>query len=313
MSAGFSDGSRKRCTAMTTLPPDSSGDGLTSHTRPHESDGASLGALLRRARTDRGLTLEQISNETRIPRRHLEALEHDNFAVVPPGFYRRAEIRAYARAVNLDQNLALTELERPEGVPETPGVQESAPSHKRVLIVIGVVVAAAVFGRAIAEREPARHGDAQGRSAADSPQSSVPPAREMPRDPAVETLQRTTLDQAARPSARPDNAPAVAMEPTGTRGSTASNGDAAVATAHAEEARVSAGSVTALVVTTQPPGARVTVNGIGWGIAPVTIRHLPAGDKRIRVSKEGYSTEERMVHLAEGRMKTLDIRLDSAP
>ena len=79
------------------------------------------------------------------------------------------------------------------------------------------------------------------------------------------------------------------------------------------EARGSADSVTELVVTTQPAGARVTVNGIGWGLAPVTIRHLPAGDKRIRVSKEGYATEERMVRLAEGRLKALDIRLRAAP
>jgi cytoskeletal protein RodZ len=310
MVRGLQQDSRQRCTAMTTLPPDSSGKGLTSPTRPHENDGPSLGALLKRARTDRGLTLEQISNETRIPRRHLEALEHDNFAVVPPGFYRRAEIRAYARSVNLDQNLALSELERAEGVPETPRVQESMPFRKRVLTVIGVVAAAAVFVRGMAEREPARHGDAQVRSAIDSPQSGAPPVQEISPGVAVETLQRNPLDQAARPSARPDDAPAVAMESTGTRGSTASNGDVAVAPAHAEEP---AGSVTALVVTTQPPGARVTVNGIGWGVAPVTIRYLPAGEKRIRVSKEGYSTKERMVHLAEGRMNTLDIRLDSAP
>ena len=53
----------------------------------------------------------------------------------------------------------------------------------------------------------------------------------------------------------------------------------------------------------------MTVNGIGWGLAPVTIRHLPAGDKRIRVSKEGYTTEERTVRLAEGHPRMLDIRL----
>ena len=77
--------------------------------------------------------------------------------------------------------------------------------------------------------------------------------------------------------------------------------------------RVSADSITELVVTTQPEGARVTVNGIGRGLAPLTIRYLPAGDKRIRVSKEGYASEERVVNLAEGRLSKLDIRLRSAP
>jgi hypothetical protein len=55
------------------------------------------------------------------------------------------------------------------------------------------------------------------------------------------------------------------------------------------------------------------VDGIGWGNAPVAIRYLPAGTKRIRVSKEGYATEERVVSLTEGHLRMLDIRLRSAP
>ena len=45
---------------------------------PFEHDGAALGELLRRARERRGLTLRQIANETKIPERHLEALERGN-------------------------------------------------------------------------------------------------------------------------------------------------------------------------------------------------------------------------------------------
>ena len=71
--------------------------------------------------------------------------------------------------------------------------------------------------------------------------------------------------------------------------------------------------MTELVVTTQPPGARVTVNGIGWGSSPATIRFLPAGSKRIRVIKEGYGSEERVVSLVEGRRSTLDIQLRGTP
>jgi hypothetical protein len=72
-------------------------------------------------------------------------------------------------------------------------------------------------------------------------------------------------------------------------------------------------SITELVVTTQPAGARVTVNGVGWGVSPVTIRYLPPGDKRIRVSKEGYATEERVLRVTEGRQRALDIPLNEAP
>jgi transcriptional regulator with XRE-family HTH domain len=280
--------------------------------RPPANEGPEVGELLRRARKSRGLTLEQIANETRIPRRHLEALEHDDFAVVPAGFYRRAKIRMYARALNLDQSLALAELDRAEPVPELPRSQKPAFSRQRVLIVIGVVVAAAVFGRARGGREPGLHVDAHVRSVIDSPQRSAPPVRETPPDAVVETSRPIQLDPVAPLSTPSEGVLAVGIEATGARASAASNGVLAVTTEQAE-ARVSADSVTELVVTTQPAGARVTVNGVGWGLAPLTIRYLPAGDKRIRVSKEGYASEERMVNLAEGRLSKLDIRLRSAP
>jgi hypothetical protein len=54
-----------------------------------------------------------------------------------------------------------------------------------------------------------------------------------------------------------------------------------------------------LVVTSIPRGARVTVNGIAWGVTPVTIRHLPPGDKVIRVTKDGYFGAERRLSLRD--------------
>jgi len=297
---------------MNTLLSDSSGNEQPSHTRRHETDSAGLGELLRRARQGRGLTLEQISKETRIPKRHLEALEHGNLAALPDGFYRRAQIRTYARAVNLDQNLALTELDRALAVPETPRSPEPKLSRTRLLVMIGVLVAAAVFGRVMGGRGPAFHGDTRVRNATDSPQHRVPSVREASSDAVVETSQRGQLDQVAPRSAPSAGTPAVTIEPGGARESAASNGELVLIPEEAE-APASADSVTELVVTTQPAGARVTVNGIGWGNAPVRIRYLPAGDKLIRVSKDGYATEERLVRLAAGHQRGLDIRLSSAP
>lgn len=51
----------------------------------------------------------------------------------------------------------------------------------------------------------------------------------------------------------------------------------------------------ALVVITAPEGARVTINGMAYGTSPVTVRYLPPGAKRIRVTKDGYTGEERVV------------------
>jgi hypothetical protein len=55
-----------------------------------------------------------------------------------------------------------------------------------------------------------------------------------------------------------------------------------------------------LRIVTVPPGARVTVDGVGRGMTPLTVRHLPPGAKRVRVTKDGYSGAERMISLAEG-------------
>jgi hypothetical protein len=52
-----------------------------------------------------------------------------------------------------------------------------------------------------------------------------------------------------------------------------------------------------LVITTTPAGAIVTVDGVGWGATPVTIRYLPGGMKRVRITKDGYATQERAVRI----------------
>ena len=64
----------------------------------------------------------------------------------------------------------------------------------------------------------------------------------------------------------------------------------------------------AMTVTSNPAGARVTVNGIGWGETPVTIRHLPPGQKVVRVTKEGYESQQRIISVPEDR-RSADVRV----
>ena len=64
----------------------------------------------------------------------------------------------------------------------------------------------------------------------------------------------------------------------------------------------------AMTVTSTPAGARVTVNGIGWGETPVTIRHLPPGQKVVRVTKEGYESQQRIISIPDDR-RSADIRV----
>jgi len=55
----------------------------------------------------------------------------------------------------------------------------------------------------------------------------------------------------------------------------------------------------AITVTSMPAGARVTVDGIGWGETPVTIHYLPPGQKVVRISKEGYESEQRIISVPD--------------
>lgn len=66
-----------------------------------------------------------------------------------------------------------------------------------------------------------------------------------------------------------------------------------------------------LQIVTEPPGARVTVDGVGRGITPVTIRHLPPGTKRVRVTKDGYAGAERVVSFGQNEAgRTVHIPLE---
>ena len=61
-----------------------------------------FGASLRIAREGRRLTLQDISETTRISKGALQALEQNDIARLPGRFYSRSFVRAYAREVGLD-------------------------------------------------------------------------------------------------------------------------------------------------------------------------------------------------------------------
>ncbi len=65
--------------------------------------GATAGTRLRAARDAAGLDLAAIAAKTRIPQRHLEAIERDDFAALPSPTYTVGFARAYARAVDADE------------------------------------------------------------------------------------------------------------------------------------------------------------------------------------------------------------------
>ena len=72
----------------------------------------SIGEKLRLARETRGIALRDISDQTRISMRYLEAIEADDYARLPGGIFNRSFIRAYAKFIGYDEKEAIDEYAR---------------------------------------------------------------------------------------------------------------------------------------------------------------------------------------------------------
>src|SRR5947199_1808030 len=67
-----------------------------------DQDNSVLG--LASIRRNRGLSLEQISQSTKISKRSLQAIEEGEFKKLPGGIYNTSYIRQYARAIEFDES-----------------------------------------------------------------------------------------------------------------------------------------------------------------------------------------------------------------
>ena len=74
-------------------------------TAPHQSATATetAGDMLRKAREAQGLALADIGTQTRVPTRHLHAIEASDYAELPSATYAVGFAKAYARAVGVDE------------------------------------------------------------------------------------------------------------------------------------------------------------------------------------------------------------------
>jgi cytoskeleton protein RodZ len=79
---------------------------------PAKGNGTAMGAFgdrLRREREMRGITLDEITESTKISRRHLDALEGEHFDQLPGGVFNKGFVRAYARFLGIDEDQAVAD------------------------------------------------------------------------------------------------------------------------------------------------------------------------------------------------------------
>src|SRR4051794_26176304 len=71
-------------------------------------------------RKNRGISLEQIAESTKIGVRTLEAIERGDFRKLPGGIYNTNYIRQYARAIDYDETAILAFYKREMTAPPAP-------------------------------------------------------------------------------------------------------------------------------------------------------------------------------------------------
>jgi transcriptional regulator with XRE-family HTH domain len=114
------------------------------------ADATTLGTWLRRERERRGVTLSQISEQTKLSVTILAGLETDDLSRWPGGIFRRAYSRAYATAVGLDPDLIVRRVEQAH--PVATGDATEIPTAASAAQPVARDHAVASTGRSIARR-----------------------------------------------------------------------------------------------------------------------------------------------------------------
>ncbi len=77
-------------------------------------------------RKNRGISLEQIAQSTKISIRSLEAIERGDFGKLPGGIYNTSYIRQYARAIDYDETILLKIYHREMAETQTEPAKEKS-------------------------------------------------------------------------------------------------------------------------------------------------------------------------------------------
>jgi cytoskeletal protein RodZ len=258
---------------------------------------ADFGERLLRGREQKQRSLKEIADATKISIHQLRALERGDLDRLPAGIYRRAIVRQYAQAVGLDVQETLRDLARVstdvgvhiEGLEEFARPRGDAGSSRFTTAFWSSAAALVVLGLAAAIATAWYRA------------GTVAPAAPPPVTAASAPTPETEAPAIALVAAAEVAKPAVSQpQPPGTTATQTETDSGTAADATEGELRI----------TSEPSGALVTVNGVGWGPTPVTIRYMPFGKKLIRATKPGYVSAQRgFDFVPDRRLRSVRIQL----
>jgi cytoskeletal protein RodZ len=84
-----------------------------------------LGTLLEKARLKQGLTIEEMSERTKIRPQFLQAIEGENYDLLPGEAYVKPFIRTYAKALGLEDDIL-------------GDIEHQTPTSEEILMEMGI-------------------------------------------------------------------------------------------------------------------------------------------------------------------------------
>jgi cytoskeleton protein RodZ len=115
---------------------------------PADSPASDFGSRMRHVREQRGLSLRQIAQTTKLSMSALEALERNDIARLPGGLFSRAFVRSYAAEIGANPEETVREFLSQFPRESVTGASPSAPAHgqspARRLVMRAVMIAATI-------------------------------------------------------------------------------------------------------------------------------------------------------------------------
>ncbi len=106
-----------------------------------------LGEFLKKIREERGISLKEIQNRTKVSSRYLNAIEEGNFQIIPGEVYLKGFLRSYAETIGLngDEIIEMYNdlVANKEGVEESEALEEKVKPERlgsvfKLLIILAI-------------------------------------------------------------------------------------------------------------------------------------------------------------------------------
>lgn len=121
-----------------------------------------LGEKLRQSREERGFSLSEVAEQTRISSQYLESIENDDYRILPGGIFNKGFVKSYAKFVGVNEQEALSDyttliaqatnsgddelkVYRPEVLTDDRYGSSMAPTIILAVVILGIMTAGVLF------------------------------------------------------------------------------------------------------------------------------------------------------------------------